>query len=218
MKIRAISKAAALVIIFLPYWLSASYCAFFNVKNHKEYDFLSNFYVDNKPIHSPWGDFKCAEGLYQYQKFAHLHNQKLKDLFCNAAGQEAYDTSRAYKSEICSDWDRVAAMELTLRYKFEDRELQKKLLDTHDAYLVENCPLGHDHFWADNGDGTGKNMLGILLMELRQKLGGTGVVPMPDILKKFYASKCFQCGNPCYFTNNTMIYNRCVIIWEMSCD
>ena len=114
------------------------------------------------------------------------------------------------KMKLLRTRDRVKAMELTLQCKFEDGELQKKLLDTHDAYLVENCPPGHDHFWADNGDGTGKNMLGILLMELRQKLGGSGVVPMPDMLKKFYASKCFQCGNPCYFTNNTMIYNRCV--------
>lgn len=42
------------------------------------------------------------------------------------------------------------------------------LADTGNAELVEHTE--NDSYWADGGDGSGKNMLGILLMELRTEL------------------------------------------------
>jgi predicted NAD-dependent protein-ADP-ribosyltransferase YbiA (DUF1768 family) len=39
---------------------------------------------------------------------------------------------------------------------------------TGNAELVEHTT--NDHYWADGGDGTGRNMLGVLLMELRAEL------------------------------------------------
>lgn len=42
------------------------------------------------------------------------------------------------------------------------------LLATGDAVLVEHA--SNDRYWANGGDGSGKNMLGIILMEVRAKL------------------------------------------------
>jgi hypothetical protein len=47
-------------------------------------------------------------------------------------------------------------------------EIGKILLETGDAILIEHTV--NDSYWADGGDGSGKNMLGIILMEVRNKL------------------------------------------------
>jgi predicted NAD-dependent protein-ADP-ribosyltransferase YbiA (DUF1768 family) len=41
-------------------------------------------------------------------------------------------------------------------------------METGDATLIEHT--ANDSYWADGGDGSGKNMLGIILMEVRNKL------------------------------------------------
>jgi predicted NAD-dependent protein-ADP-ribosyltransferase YbiA (DUF1768 family) len=44
---------------------------------------------------------------------------------------------------------------------------------TGDSFLVEhNQVKGRDTFWSDDFDGTGKNMLGTLWMELRSDIHG----------------------------------------------
>jgi N-glycosidase YbiA len=53
--------------------------------------------------------------------------------------------------------------------KFEQHpELTRLLLGTGDALLVENT--SNDDYWGDGGDGSGRNMLGRILMEVRQRL------------------------------------------------
>ena len=53
-----------------------------------------------------------------------------------------------------------------MRYRLErDREL---LLSTGDATLVEHTE--NDSYWGDGGDGSGKSMLGRVLMEVRDEL------------------------------------------------
>jgi N-glycosidase YbiA len=56
-----------------------------------------------------------------------------------------------------------------LVHKFtQSKELAKLLLDTKESKLVEHTK--NDKYWADGGDGSGKNRLGILLMKLRDEL------------------------------------------------
>ena len=58
-----------------------------------------------------------------------------------------------------------------LRAKFtQHEELKTILLDTADAELVEHTK--GDAIWADGGDGSGKNLLGKLLVKLREELRG----------------------------------------------
>jgi len=58
-----------------------------------------------------------------------------------------------------------------VRAKFEQHDaLRQALLDTGDARLVEHTE--HDAYWGDGGDGSGRNRLGEILMELRATLRG----------------------------------------------
>ena len=62
-------------------------------------------------------------------------------------------------------------MREALRAKFEQHaSLKSMLLNTDEAELIEHT--SNDSYWGDaGGDGTGKNRLGQLLMELREHCG-----------------------------------------------
>lgn len=68
------------------------------------------------------------------------------------------------------DWDqvKVGVMRELIRQKFQDPELKQMLVSTGDAELVEGNHWG-DMFWGVCG-GTGRNVLGNLLMEIRNEL------------------------------------------------
>ena len=59
-------------------------------------------------------------------------------------------------------------MERILRVKFSSPDLKEKLLSTGDRYLVEGNSWG-DVYWGVCG-GKGINMLGKLLMQIREEL------------------------------------------------
>ena len=50
--------------------------------------------------------------------------------------------------------------------------LRSLLLQSADAELIEHTR--NDSYWGDDGDGSGRNRLGQLLMELRAKLRNNG--------------------------------------------
>lgn len=54
----------------------------------------------------------------------------------------------------------------SLAFGYWDRK--KVLLSTDDAILIEHTTK--DFYWGDGGDGSGKNMLGTILMEIREKI------------------------------------------------
>jgi hypothetical protein len=69
------------------------------------------------------------------------------------------------------DWADVKddIMYLALKAKYTQHDdLKKLLLSTDDKELVENTSV--DSYWADGGDGSGKNMLGKLLMKVRGEI------------------------------------------------
>jgi len=78
---------------------------------------------------------------------------------------------RDRKLPLRRDWESVKEniMRRALYAKFTQHpDLKKLLLSTGDAKLVEHTE--RDSYWGDGGDGSGKNRLGYLLMELREKL------------------------------------------------
>jgi ribA/ribD-fused uncharacterized protein len=78
---------------------------------------------------------------------------------------------RDRKYRIRRDWDsaRVHVMREALCAKFaQHADLRELWLSTGDATIVEHTE--RDDFWGDGGDGSGKNMVGRLLMELRHEL------------------------------------------------
>ena len=70
-----------------------------------------------------------------------------------------------------NDWKRIRkdVMYKALLAKFTQHNyLRKLLLGTGERTLIEHSP--YDSYWGDGGDGTGKNHLGKLLMQLRHEL------------------------------------------------
>lgn len=68
------------------------------------------------------------------------------------------------------DWEKVkiSMMREALVAKFTQHvELRDLLSATGDAELVEHT---NDTFWGDGGDGSGANLLGVVLMEVRDMI------------------------------------------------
>ena len=75
------------------------------------------------------------------------------------------------KVKCRKDWDEVKAvvMEGCVRAKFQQhQDLREQLLATGEEELVEDSPV--DSYWGCGADGTGKNMLGKILMKIREEL------------------------------------------------
>lgn len=69
------------------------------------------------------------------------------------------------------DWDNVKdnAMFYVVQHKFKQNpHLAQKLIETADKILIEHTK--NDNYWVDGGDGTGKNKLGLVLMQVRSEL------------------------------------------------
>ena len=107
-----------------------------------------------------------SEHYFQAQKFAGTpHEEEIRH--ANSPSTAAR-LGRSRSRPLRADWETVKddVMRRALQAKFEQHpKLQALLFSTGDAELVEHTR--NDHYWADRGDGTGKNMLGRLLMELR---------------------------------------------------
>lgn len=90
--------------------------------------------------------------------------------------QAAAAPSIAFKlgqSQPCRpNWHAIkdAIMREAVLAKFNQHShLRELLLATGDALLVEHTE--NDRYWGDGGDGSGKNMLGQILMNVREQLG-----------------------------------------------
>jgi N-glycosidase YbiA len=83
----------------------------------------------------------------------------------------AADMGRDRSRALRPDWDMVRddVMREVLAAKFDQHaSLRDVLLSTGECHLVEHT--ANDRYWGDGGDGTGKNRLGELLMEVRATL------------------------------------------------
>lgn len=113
--------------------------------------------------------WKTSEHYFQAQKFAGTEFEEKVRLA--PTPKESAELGRNRKFPLRKDWEEIKddIMREALRAKFtQNDELKKILLETGDAELVEHT--ANDRYWGDGGDGSGKNMLGKLLMELRDEL------------------------------------------------
>lgn len=113
--------------------------------------------------------WKTSEHYFQAQKFvgtSHEEELRLAD-----SPMEVAKMGRDRKRPLRKDWETAKddIMREALKAKFtQNKDLKKILLETDDAELVEHT--ANDNYWGDGGNGSGKNMLGKLLMELREEL------------------------------------------------
>jgi N-glycosidase YbiA len=131
------------------------------------YGYFSNF--SPHPIQLDGKQWPTSEHYFQAQKF---RDEELQEQVRQASSPGiAARLGRDRTKPMRRDWEAVKddVMRRAVRAKFTQHEsLRRKLLATADAVLVEHTD--RDSYWGDGGDGSGKNMLGRLLMELREAL------------------------------------------------
>jgi N-glycosidase YbiA len=107
-----------------------------------------------------------SEHYFQAQKFPDTEHEEAIRLA--KSPMIAARMGRSRERPLRADWEAVKddIMRAALHAKFTQHPgLRSLLLQTGDAELIEHTK--NDSYWADGGDGSGKNRLGQLLMELR---------------------------------------------------
>jgi ribA/ribD-fused uncharacterized protein len=110
-----------------------------------------------------------SEHYFQAQKFEDAEHQET--IRQTKSPMIAARMGRDRKKPLRRDWEsvKVAVMREVVRAKFNQHAVIRHiLLSTGDAKLVEHTD--NDSYWGDGGDGSGKNMLGRILMEIREEL------------------------------------------------
>lgn len=136
--------------------------------NEVPYGPFSNF--DTKhPITIDGVVWPTTEHYFQAQKFT--GTQYAEQIRLAPKPRDAAAMGRSREHPLRPDWETVKddIMRDAVRAKFtQHQDMKALLLSTGDAELVEHTT--NDSYWADGGDGTGKNMLGKILMEIRSEL------------------------------------------------
>ena len=134
---------------------------------NEAYGEFSNF--SPHPIELKGRVWPTSEHYFQAQKFAETqHEEAIRQA---KSPMIAARMGRSRERPLRADWETVKddIMREALQAKFgRNPSLRSLLLKTGDAELVEHTR--NDRYWADGGDGSGKNRLGQLLMELRAEL------------------------------------------------
>jgi N-glycosidase YbiA len=110
-----------------------------------------------------------SEHYFQAQKF--VGTEHYGDVKRARSASDAAKIGRERGRPLRADWEAVKddAMRRAVLRKFETHvDIRKVLLDTGDEELIENTT--GDYYWGIGSEGTGKNMLGIILMEVREVL------------------------------------------------
>jgi N-glycosidase YbiA len=131
------------------------------------YGAFSNFSAH--PVRMNGKVWPTSEHYFQAQKFAGTEHEE-------AVGKArspmlAARMGRDRKRPLRRDWDavKVAIMREVVLAKFTQHpDLRALLLGTGNARIVEHTE--RDSFWGDGGDGSGRNMLGEILMRVREEL------------------------------------------------
>ena len=136
-------------------------------REDEKYGEFSNFYPS--PITIDGKEWATTEHFFQAMKYEGTDRE---ELIRNAkTPKEAFTLGRDRNFQRREDWNSVKddIMLKGLRAKFtQHKDLNQLLLWTGKRKLVEHTE--NDAYWGDGGDGTGKNMMGNLLMKLREEL------------------------------------------------
>jgi ribA/ribD-fused uncharacterized protein len=139
------------------------------------YGWLGNMYA--APITYNGQIYRTSEALFQCLRF---DNPEIRELIrAQRSPMAAKMVTKPYKNQMIiapREKEDIQNMALCLQLKFDQHPaLKEKLLKTKDHILIEDIGNrnGENHlFWGMkkiNGVWTGNNMMGKLLMELREK-------------------------------------------------
>lgn len=130
---------------------------------------FSNFSSHGFKLDEDW--WITSEHYFQAQKFVETDSawfEKIRDV---KTPKDAAKMGRSREHLLRSDWEVVKdeVMQQAVLCKFQTHpDILEILLATGDELIVENARS--DYYWGCGADGTGKNKLGEILMEVREIL------------------------------------------------
>jgi N-glycosidase YbiA len=133
----------------------------------EEYGCFSNFSAH--AIRLKGMMWATSEHYFQAQKFAGTEREQ--EVRFAKSPSVAARLGRSREHPLRPDWESVkdAIMREAVLAKFtQHADLRQILLNTGTAVLVEHT--ANDAYWGDGGDGSGRNMLGQILMSVRDEL------------------------------------------------
>lgn len=112
-----------------------------------------------------------VEHYFQAQKFIGPESAAYRErIRLTHSPKDAKTLGQSRTLPLRADWEQVkeGIMLHALRKKFAPPKLREILLSTKNRPLIENSP--YDRYWGVGKDGSGRNRLGILLMQLRTEM------------------------------------------------
>ncbi len=128
------------------------------------YGSFSNFAPYGIELDGLW--WPTTEHYFQAQKFT--DTPYVEKVRCASTPKQAAEIGRDRQLPLRLDWERVKddVMRRAVLRKFETHAaLREILLATGEEDIVENAK--HDYYWGCGQNGSGKNMLGQILVEVR---------------------------------------------------
>jgi hypothetical protein len=138
---------------------------YFYSAHESTYGCFSNFSAHGVKLNGIY--WKTTEHYFQAMKFIHSP-QNMEAVRRASTPRDAANIGRDRKRPLRKDWESVKddIMRQAVLCKFETHDdLRAILLATGDEEIVENAP--NDYYWGSGSDGSGRNMLGKILMETR---------------------------------------------------
>jgi len=133
-------------------------------KVNDEYGCFSNFSRHGFELNGKY--WSTSEHYFQAQKFAGTEYEE--EIRLAATAMEAAKFGRDRNKPLRKDWEQVKynIMKEAVLAKFRTHDdIREILLSTGDSEIIEKTT--DDYYWGCGSDGTGKNMLGKILMEVR---------------------------------------------------
>ena len=130
------------------------------------YGEFSNF--SKHPVFIEHRLWKITEYYFQAQKFLEAEHQDA--IHKMDSPMDAAKYGRRRDLPLRKDWEEMKddIMREAVEAKIKQHaDVRKFLISTGNKPIIESTK--NDSYWADGGDGTGKNMFGIILMDLREK-------------------------------------------------
>ncbi|MFT3724585.1 MAG: NADAR family protein [Hyphomonadaceae bacterium] len=131
------------------------------------YGCFSNFSAH--PVEIDGEVWRTTEHFFQAQKFT--DPEAHRKINSEESPMVAARIGRRRDFLLRPDWDSAKddVMRKAVRAKVRQHaDVRETLLGTGDAIIIEHT--ANNSYWADGGDGSGKNMLGVILMEVRAAL------------------------------------------------
>ncbi|MEB3338341.1 MAG: NADAR family protein [Leptolyngbyaceae bacterium] len=140
---------------------------YFYVEREIPYGCFSNFSAHGFVLDELY--WTTSEHYFQAQKF--VGTPHLETVRQRKTPKDAANLGRDRALPLRPDWEQVKddIMRQAVLCKFQTHaDIRAILLSTGEKVLVENSPI--DYYWGCGKDGSGKNKLGLILMEVRESL------------------------------------------------